>query len=455
MDSSNEDVSGGSSKEGVRSGDTVDGRTPVQGGPAQRGPAAVRILNLTTFRRMWEQLARRTRQGSTLLRAEGPRAVAAKLMSGIALRLDTQAMLPSVRAVDVLDADLSNPWSPPMRTRRDGDPMLINWVMPPPGEHSGGHTTAFRLIRHLEAQGHTSRIYFYDVYGGDLRYYRDLLRRSYAEVEVASVFDGMPDADAVFATCWESAYAVFNARCAGKRFYLVQDFEPWFYPASATAALAENSYRMGFHAITAGRWLSSLLSSEYGMAADHFDFGCDTDVYTLQDVSRNGIVFYARPDTPRRAFELGLLALELFSRQHPDVEIHMYGDSVADLGPLQFTYVDHGLVSPGELNSIYNRCFAGLSLSMTNVSLVPHEMLAAGCIPIVNEAEHNRVVLANAHVRYVDASPHALAKALSDVVTDPNYDAIARAASASVQATSWDGAGHAIERVLLREVGGS
>lgn len=63
------------------------------------------------------------------------------------------------------------------------------------------------------------------------------------------------------------------------------------------------------------------------------------------------------------------------------------------VGPTPFRCVDHGLASPTELNAIYNCCFAGLSLSLTNVSLVPLEMLAAGCIAVVNDAAHNRIVL--------------------------------------------------------------
>ncbi len=356
----------------------------------------------------------------------------------------------------MLQADLRSPWTPPIQEVGGNGRLVINWVMAPPGPHSGGHTTTFRLIRHLQDQGHTSRVYFYDVYGGDLAYYSDLLRREYANVEVASVFDGMQDADAVFATCWESAYPVFNARCAGKRFYLVQDFEPWFYPAGSSATLAENTYKMGFHAITAGRWLSSLLASRYGMGADHFDFGCDTEIYRLQRRQpRDGIVFYARPKTARRAFELGLLTLELFAQEHPDITIHMYGDSVPNIGAFGFAFVDHGLVSPEELNTIYNRCFAGLSLSMSNVSLVPHEMLAAGCIPVVNDADHNRVVLDNSYVRYAPASPHHLADALGDLVEDPDFDSLAASASASVQGSSWAQAGEAVERTLLRELGRS
>ena len=69
------------------------------------------------------------------------------------------------------------------------------------------------------------------------------------------------------------------------------------------------------------------------MPADHFDFGCDLDLYRLAEPlraagRRTGVCFFARRSTPRRAFDLGSLALELFATRHPDVDIHFYGDPV-------------------------------------------------------------------------------------------------------------------------------
>jgi hypothetical protein len=206
---------------------------------------------------------------------------------------------------------------------------------------------------------------------------------------------------------------------------------------------------MGFHAITAGRWLAQKLSAEYGMAADSFDFGCDTSCYQQQNTPRCGVVFYARPESARRGFELGLIAIELFAARCPGVEIHFYGNK---MGSLPFTFFDHGRITPIELNKIYNRCFAGLSLSLTNVSLVPHEMLAAGCIPVVNDAIHNRIVLDNSFVRYAPPYPHALAAELEALVTDPDFNSLSRAASASVGSTSWDAAGGAVHAIFRRTI---
>jgi glycosyltransferase involved in cell wall biosynthesis len=193
------------------------------------------------------------------------------------------------------------------------------------------------------------------------------------------------------------------------------------------------------------------------MAADHFDFGRD-QVYALDPAlppeARTGICFYSRPDTPRRAFELGVMALDLFAARHPDVDIHLYGISAKEL---PFRAVDHGLLTPEQLNALYNRCTAGLVLSATNVSLVPHEMLAAGCIPVVNDAEHNRVVLDNDEVAYSPATPFELADALCALVERPLVErsAAAESAAVSVQGTSWDHAGDAVVRIVQDLVTGA
>src|SRR5690606_37442928 len=64
-----------------------------------------------------------------------------------------------------------------------------------------------------------------------------------------------PDVDAIFATAWETAYPVFVDPSTARRLYFVQDFEPTFYATGSNSVLAENTYRFGFHGITAGRWL--------------------------------------------------------------------------------------------------------------------------------------------------------------------------------------------------------
>ena len=404
--------------------------------------------NMTnSFRSTRVQAGRRYRQIRDIWRNEGPTGIRDRACRAAAERLAPKNPVLPVRQADVNAADIANPFLPTMRAIIPGEPVILNWVITPPSAGSGGHTTLFRFVNYLEAHGYCNRVYFYDVYAGDHLYYKSIVRDYYKfSGTVASVDDGMGDAHAVIATSWTSAYPVFNARCSGKRMYFVQDYEPYFHPVGTSALLAENTYRMGFHAITAGRWLSTKLSSEFGMAADPFDFGCDLSTYRCDaDSKRSGLVFYARPEAPRRAFELGLMTMELFAARRPDIKLHFYGDV---MGKLPFRFINHGRVGTVELNRIYNKCYAGLSLSLTNVSLVPHEMLAAGCIPVVNDGEQNRIVLNNPFVRYVAPYPAALAAELEKLVSTPEFAALAQSAAGSVREASWDDAGAVVDTIL-------
>ncbi|ALN74689.1 glycosyltransferase family 1 protein [Aureimonas sp. AU20] len=403
----------------------------------------------------WQgEIMRRARQVRSTWRQEGPYWVADRVRTTLADRIRPKIAVSPVRPADVVAADLHHPRRVSMPPLREGEPVALNWVMSPPSRGSGGHTTLFRLIRHLEANGYRNRVYFYDPYRGDHRYYEEIVHDAYGFAGlVAPVEEGMADAHGIVATTWSTAYPVFNARSAGKRFYLVQDFEPMFHATSSDSILAENTYRMPFHAITAGRWLAERLRGDYGMEADHFDFSCDTARYRrIGDRARSGIAFYARPNATRRGFELGLMALELFARRRPDITIHLYGDTI---GRLPFPFVDHGLVTPDALNAIYNQCFAGLSLSLTNVSLVPLEMLAAGCIPVMNDALHNRMVLGNPHIRYAPPSPHELAAELEAVVSAPDFASLSRQAAASVEGLTWSDAGARVDAIIRRSLAAS
>lgn len=399
-------------------------------------------------------LRERVRQTRRLLKAEGYARVASRMVDRVANRISP----PGSRQLAIAGPDVERAaeiaaggWVlPPPLHAEPGEPLTVAWVTEPPGLGSGGHTTMFRLIAALEQAGHRCIVYTVDRHAWELRQHEQRIRAwwPWIQAEVRDAANGIEDAHAIFATGWETAYPALASPARGKRFYLVQDFEPNFYPAGSASLLAEATYSFGFHGVTAGRWLVELLERDYGMSADHFDFGRDP-IYaldtSLRPEERNGICFYSRPGTPRRAYELAILALDLLAKRHPEIEIHAYG---TEAKRLPFAATNHGLQTPAQLNALYNRSVAGLVLSATNVSLVPHEMLAAGCIPVVNDAEHNRVVLDNAHVAY--AGPFELATTLSALVERPLAErvAAAKAAAASVHATSWDDAGATVVRIV-------
>jgi glycosyltransferase involved in cell wall biosynthesis len=397
-------------------------------------------------------------QTRRLIVAEGYAGVATRLRARAAEWLSPAGSVPLplaredlVRAAEISGAGWALPEPLPLR---DGEPLEVAWVCVPQSAGAGGFTTISRLACALESAGHRCTIYLHDRHGWSLERHRQTMRAWWPalKAEICDAAEGIADAHAIFATSWETAYPVLTSPAKGARMYLVQDYEPLFYAAGSNALLAEATYSFGFHGLTAGPWLAQKLQREYGMSADWFDFGCDLQSYRCDPLARRtGVCLYSRPSTPRRAFELASAALDLFAERHPEVDIHLYGEHALRL---PFAAEQHGLLSPEQLGELYNRCVAGLVLSATNVSLVPHEMLAAGCIPVVNDAEQNRMVLDNPEVVYAPATPFDLANALSALVERPAEERAngARTAAASVAGASWQDAGATIERVVREAV---
>lgn len=356
-----------------------------------------------------------------------------------------------VDSLDVSDVD----WTEPAErfehptTVAEG-PVKIAWIMSPPGKESGGHQNLFRFINFAEQAGHDCTIYLYDNVGAapTLAATKAMLRESSAYpnlraeiVEYDREAGVRADTQALFATGWETAYPAYRDASSARRFYFVQDFEPLFYPLGSQALLAENTYKFGFHGITAGGWLKHKLSTDYGMPCDSFDFAVDKTHYSVTNRGkRNEIFFYARPVTPRRAFELGILALSEFARMRPDVTINLAGWDVSEFN-IPFKHNNLASMEIDQLNAVYNRCGAGLVLSLTNMSLLPLELMSAGVTPVVNDGPNNRMVSDNENIEYVQPSPRLIAKTLVDVLERP--DAIERsiAMSASVEDVDWADSG--------------
>lgn len=334
-------------------------------------------------------------------------------------------------------------------------PFVINWVMPPMGPVSGGHADILRFINYLESVGHTCRIYFYEALGAHTLDEIRKLMENYPNVKAELFYNAntMKEADAIFATNWFSAYPVFNFKGAAKKFYFVQDFEPYFEPVGTYSTLAENTYKFDFYGITLGKWLSDKLSVEYGMKTDYLDFGTELNDYKLtKNKKRKKILYYARPVTPRRGFELGSLALKIFHERHPEYEIHCLGWDLSRYD-MPFPYVNHGILSPKELNDLYNECVGGLVLSFTNMSLLPLEMLSAGCIPVMNDAVHTRMATYADYLKYAKTSPTAIAEALHEVVTNPNQLKTSQEASKYAQNFKWGKSNEKLEKILEKELG--
>lgn len=357
---------------------------------------------------------------------------------------------------DIIKADYINkPYKTPS-LKKGKKKLKIGWVLSPISHGSGGQNNIARFAKYLQDSGHDITFYIYEsIHPQLISEAKSILKNSFGLDTKVKKIANYEESDALIATGWETAYPVFNIKTKAHKFYFVQDFEPYFYGLGSKAVLAENTYKMNFYGITAGKWLTKKVG-EYDMKADYFDFGADMDIYQLKGEAnkQKKICFYARPVTERRAFELGVMALGEFHKKHPEYTIEFAGWDVSNY-QIPFPYVNRGILSHNEVAELYKESAACLVLSLTNVSLLPLELLAAGCIPVINEGENNSMVLGrNDYIHYAAKSPIELANELCKVVERKDINQYAMKAAESVKSKSWDKSFRKVERILLREVAG-
>lgn len=345
--------------------------------------------------------------------------------------------------------------------------LVINWVIPPFSRGGGGHMTIFRTIQLLERMGHSCRVYIADGSGPPemnsppVRL-RALVHEWYLPIAapVRRLEGEMEPADVVIATAWSTAYAVRASRCAPARVYFIQDYEPSFYAVGAEWQFAEDTYRFGFYALTAGTWLERMMHERYGMYARSFPLAVEHERYYPEPRTpgaRRRLFAYMRPHTTRRGFELTALALRRVNQLHPEVEIHIAGSSL-EPETLPFPFVGHGVLDTDGLRRLFSSCDASLCVSFTNYSLLPQELAACGCPVVDIDVESTRasyppgaVVLAPPDVEGI---AHALCQLLED---EPHRQRQIAAGFRYVRELSWEKsvaqAAEALQEFALHSVG--
>jgi glycosyltransferase involved in cell wall biosynthesis len=187
-----------------------------------------------------------------------------------------------------------------------------------------------------------------------------------------------------------------------------------------------------------------------------FEYGVDFERYSRSATKReeSTVLFYARPATPRRATELGVLAIEELKRRRPEVRIVVFGDVKPPPAPFEFEFT--GVLDPGSLADLYNRATLGLVISLTNYSLVPKEMMACG-LPVVDVRGSSAESVFGSDgnvIELADPDPQSIAARMEALLDDrARSERIADAAEAFVSGMTWSAAAETIERHLRTWLG--
>lgn len=345
------------------------------------------------------------------------------------------------------------------KKHKEGNQITLNWVIPEMGEGSGGHLNIFRFVSYLERHGVHNRIYLYrSTRFLNNSYLKDFVRKYFSildeNVELYHDTKLMTFADGIVATSWDTAYCVRNFNNTISKFYFIQDFEPHFFAYGSEYEFAEQTYKFGFRGITAGDWLKDICINQYNMKANSFSFSYDKDLYTVkkkQDSTKR-VFFYARPVTPRRDFELGLLALNELSKKIPDLEVVFAGWDVSQY-EIPFKHQNLGIMKIEELSDLYGKCDLCLVISNTNLSLLPLEVMASGSVAVCSKGANSEWLVSEENSILVSYDPIEIANTMYTYLNDSEkLDAIRQKGIEFAQHTSWDVEGKKVLDAVLKGI---
>jgi glycosyltransferase involved in cell wall biosynthesis len=311
-----------------------------------------------------------------------------------------------------------------------------NWLVPN-FDHIkfGGIYTIFRFIEKLSIEGVENRIIIYDNPSFNIDNLKKQISENFKKLVNYKIIihdmnnDGinsLPKCDLAFCTFWTSAYLLLKFNKTKRKYYFIQDYEPLFYSGGSTYALAESTYRFGFRGLVNTPGLLAAVNKRHGMKGISFIPAVDQSIYypssrTNKINKRVRIFFYARPNNPRNAFNLGIVIMkDLIQKYGSKIEIVTAGApwNEGEYG-LKGLINNMGLIgSLEEVAKLYRKCDIGFCYMLSkHPSYQPFEFMASGMATVTNNNEDNLWLLKDGkNCLLAEPSPAAMAEKISQLI---------------------------------------
>lgn len=259
---------------------------------------------------------------------------------------------------------------------------------------SGGQRVIFDLANSLSKRGYKTSLTvlglptLFDWYCGDrdfnLNYVyppswerllqQRILRKQYIYVHQDFLRRHTPDCDFNIATICLSAKPTFESQ-KGKGFYLVQNFEPWFFNEGVTKNIAEESYCLPLHKLCVSKWLSKKVGGT------NIGNGVNRDVFhpTKSFEKKGRKILYLFRGIDRKNDRIALETIKLFCSRLKDVEILITVRSGEPLPELGFRHTFFYDVDDKKLAELYGEARVSLNTPIfEGFGLQPLESMACG-----------------------------------------------------------------------------
>ena len=210
--------------------------------------------------------------------------------------------------------------------------------------------------------------------------------------------------DICVATLWNTAYIAehIHAKCKNKKFiYMIQDYEPIFYPNSSISALIEATYRMNYNAMFSTDILRKFFNAKVFVDMPKKE-SCSFDTASLpylpdfatfkknhQNIKRK-FVFYGRPHRERNMFDLGCYIIQQAIERKilPETEWEFYSVGYREQRIRmtdQTTMRALPYMSVKKYSELLGKMDLGLALMMSpHPSMIPIDLALSGGVVVTN-----------------------------------------------------------------------
>lgn len=271
----------------------------------------------------------------------------------------------------------------------------IAFIIPALIPYSGGQTSILRLGTLLSKDGYDISYICYEQQSP--KSMQEVARQNLYNVagkyyEFKNAFN--EQFDLIISTSWESVY--YARRIPGYKMYFVQDYEPYFFKLNERYLLAKKTYELGLHIVSLGRWNIQQIQKECNTSSilDMIDFPYECSEYKsikkdydcLREKKLIKIAVYSKEEgkrIPNLIQNILYNASKKFEEQGIKLDITFFGFS-RDYKVMIGRNI--GKLNKAQLNELYKQSDFGLVASMSNISLVPYEMMATG-LPVIEFAE--------------------------------------------------------------------
>ncbi|WP_066715504.1 hypothetical protein [Clostridium sp. Marseille-P299] len=328
----------------------------------------------------------------------------------------------------------------------------------------GGQTSILRLGTELSKLGYNVG---YAVYKAQTKEEMELCARSNLESfqgKLYTMYDlddlkNILNPDVVIATSWDTVS--FAKQFRSYRMYFVQDYEPYFYPFGEQFLLAKKTYEQGLHMVSLGSWNKMMIETNCSPVSpiDVVEFPYEKKEYPLKNRQYEDykskkqfvIAVYLKYYGKRLPCILQYMLTEvqnMFAKDGITLDVQYYGEakSFKAKGGKNL-----GMLNKKELLELYQRADFGIVASMSNVSLVPYEMLATG-LPLIEFKDGTfDYFFPDNCAALVDISPNDLYIKMKECIQNPEIMRIRQEnANAYLKTLSWEKTGKEFSQILKR-----